>query len=140
MNKIIEEFSEYYQQLSFESLSELDRIYSQNAVFEDPVDRVEGLDDITKYFNRMLTNVTYCKFEIEEVLDTEQQAFVTWIMRFSHPKLIKGREIKLPGTSHIKFDKTIYYQRDYYDLGGMIYEKIPILRFIIRKIKKRMAS
>lgn len=140
MNKIIEEFCEYYEQLSLDSLSELDRLYSESAVFEDPVDRIQGLDEIRSYFNGMLENVTYCQFDIEEVLDGGNQAFLTWNMKFSHPKLNKGRETIVPGTSHIKFDKAIYYQRDYYDLGGMIYEKIPVLSFIVRKIKKRMAS
>ena len=140
MNKIIEEFCEYYKQLSLDSLCELDRLYSEKAVFEDPVDRVKGLDEITSYFSRMLDNVTYCRFDIEEVLGTDDQAFLTWRMRFSHPKLNNGREITVPGNSHIKFNKTIDYHRDYYDLGGMIYEKIPVLSIIVRKIKKRMAS
>jgi hypothetical protein len=138
MNKVIEDFCEYYQEISLESLSGLGRVYSESAVFEDPLHSIRGLDEITSYFNRTLTNVTYCQFHIDEILETDKQALLTWVMTFSHPKLNRGREIKLPGNSYLKFNQTIYYQRDYYDLGCMIYEQIPVLGFIIGKIKTRM--
>ncbi|MBQ0799391.1 MAG: nuclear transport factor 2 family protein [Porticoccaceae bacterium] len=140
MNKVVEDFCEYYQEISLESLSDLDRLYSESAVFEDPLHSIQGLDEITSYFKRTLTNVTSCQFHIDEILETDKQAFVTWVMTFSHPKLNRGREIRLTGNSHLKFNEIIYYQRDYYDLGCMIYEQIPVLSSIIGKIKTRMIS
>ena len=140
MSQVIERVCRYYQEFSIESLSGLNVIYSTNAVFEDPIHEIQGLENITRYFKQTMTNVSYCRFKIEEVLESDHQAFMTWQMTFSHPKLNKGREVILPGSSHLKFDEKIFYQRDYYDLGHMIYEQIPILGYIIKKLKNRMTS
>ncbi len=140
MSQVIERVCRYYQEFSIESLSELSAIYSTHAVFEDPIHEIQGLENITRYFKQTMTNVSYCRFKIEDVLEGDNQAFMTWQMTFLHPKLNKGREVILPGSSHLKFDEKIFYQRDYYDLGHMIYEQIPILGYIIEKLKNRMTS
>lgn len=140
MSPVIEHVCRYYQELSIESLAELSAIYSTNAVFEDPIHNIQGLESITRYFKQTMTNVSYCRFKIEDVLEGDNQAFMTWKMIFLHPKLNKGRKIILPGSSHLKFDDRVFYQRDYYDLGHMIYQQIPILSYIIEKLKNRMTS
>ena len=140
MSPVIERVCRYYQEFSIDSLSELSAIYSTHTVFEDPIHEIQGLENITRYFKQTMTNVSYCRFKIEEVLEGDNQAFMTWRMTFLHPKLNKGREVILPGSSHLKFDEKIFYQRDYYDLGHMIYEQIPILGYIIEKLKNRMTS
>ena len=37
-------------------------------------------------------------------------------------------------------DDIIVYHKDYYDLGEMVYEHIPLLGFFVKKIKKRLAK
>jgi hypothetical protein len=34
----------------------------------------------------------------------------------------------------------IYYPRDYFDLGAFVYENVPMLGSIIKRIKQRLAS
>ncbi|MFT7558335.1 MAG: hypothetical protein ACI93R_000229 [Flavobacteriales bacterium] len=138
MNQVIEDFCCYYQELTLESLESLGSIYSQNAVFDDPVHSIKGIENIKSYFTKTIVNVNYCRFKIDTRVETDTEAFITWVMIFSHPKLNNGLEIELPGTSHLKFDDTIFYQRDYYDLGHMIYEQIPILKNVIGMIKSRL--
>ncbi len=37
-------------------------------------------------------------------------------------------------------DDSIIYHKDYYDLGEMVYEHVPILGFVIKKIKGKLAK
>ena len=61
-------------------------------------------------------------------------------MRFAHPKLNGHKEITVTGVSEIKFDERITYHRDYFDVGSMFYEQVPILKTIIQALKKRLVA
>ena len=63
-----------------------------------------------------------------------------WIMSYQHPKLAAGRSIDVAGISHIRFEEKIFYHRDYYDLGEMLYEHIPLYGWITRRLKARLAA
>lgn len=140
MSQVIENFCNYYEEMTKASLKQLDLLYSNNAEFVDPVHSIKGLDNITEYFEKMVSNINYCRFDIDEIIETDKQAFVSWVMHFSHPKLNSGRNIAVPGSSHLKFKETIYFHRDYYDLGNMIYEHIPLVKSLIGNIKKRISA
>ena len=140
MHTIVENFCLYYKEFNQDSIAGLDRIYDQNAVFEDPIGKVEGLNDLKRHFSKMMSNVSYCRFEITDVMANDGQAFITWTMRFAHPKLNGHKEITVTGVSEIKFDERITYHRDYFDVGSMFYEQVPILKTIIQALKKRLAA
>ena len=140
MHTIVENFCLYYKEFNQDSIAGLDSIYDQNAVFEDPIGKVKGLNDLKRHFSKMMSNVSYCRFKITDVVANDGQAFITWTMSFAHPKLNGHREITVTGVSEIKFDERITYHRDYFDVGSMFYEQVPILKTIIQALKKRLAA
>lgn len=140
MSPIIDTFCDYYQELTPASLLNLDKVYSQDVVFVDPVHSIDGLGAVSDYFEAMVVNISHCRFNIDNVIENENQAFITWEMDFAHPKLNRGRAVVVPGSSHLKFTDHIHYHRDYYDLGHMVYEQIPILKNVIATIKRRMSA
>ena len=64
-------------------------------------------------------------------------AFLTWDFFLR----IKGREYKIHGSTHLKFNKKnrIVYHRDYWDVGEEILLKIPFIKFVYSYIQKKMA-
>ena len=140
MHTIVENFCLYYKEFHQDSIAGLDSIYDQNVVFEDPIGKVEGLNDVKRHFSKMMSNVSYCRFEITDVVANDGQAFITWTMSFTHPKLNGHKEITVTGVSEIKFDERITYHRDYFDVGSMFYEQVPILKTIIQALKKRLVA
>tara|TARA_B100000767_G_scaffold274146_2_gene306247 strand:- start:1555 stop:1977 length:423 start_codon:yes stop_codon:yes gene_type:complete len=140
MNTIVEKLCHYYKEFSQESIAGLDGIYHSKAVFEDPMGRVEGLSNLQNHFSKMMSNVTYCRFEITNVVSSDTQAFIAWTMAFAHPKLNGHQEISVCGVSEIKFNELITHHRDYFDVGCMFYEHVPLLKNVIGLLKKRLAS
>ena len=60
-------------------------------------------------------------------------------MSFATPRLNAGETIHVDGITLLKVrDDAIFFHQDYYDLGQMVYEHVPILKFIINKIKAGM--
>ncbi|MCT7655735.1 hypothetical protein MBH78_16005 [Oceanimonas sp. NS1] len=56
------------------------------------------------------------------------------------PRLNGGRPVTVPGVSHLCFADSIYYHRDFFDLGAMLYEQLPLLGKGIRALKRRLNS
>ncbi|MCO4837742.1 MAG: nuclear transport factor 2 family protein [Oceanospirillaceae bacterium] len=138
MNILVERFCNYYKEFSQESIPGLDEMYHQNVTLQDPFSKLEGLDNVKRHFSQMMQNVSYCRFEIIDVVSNDGQAFITWTMMFAHPKLNNHKEIVVDGVSDIKFDERITYHRDYFDVGSMFYEHVPIVKGVIKMLKNRL--
>lgn len=133
-------FCREYQQLSGTRLEVLRDIYAPNIRFQDPAHHIQGIDSLIAYFDGLFSNVTHCRFDIEQVMEQEQEAFIRWHMTFAHPRLNGGREVVIPGVSHLQFAEQITLHRDYFDLGVMIYEQVPVVGAVIKILKRRLAQ
>jgi limonene-1,2-epoxide hydrolase len=114
----------------------LANIYSENIVFIDPIKSVSGLEDLTKYFEDLYQSVTSCHFTLTSHLPNSHRYSLEWVMHLQHKKISNNQKIELNGASFIEFkDDKVCYHRDYYDLGALVYERIPILGSVIRKVR-----
>ncbi len=116
----------------------LSRLYHLDIHFQDPIDECRGLAKLTKYYQGIYQSVEQIRFEFCAEAVNEDRHLCVWKMYLVTPKLSRGKEIELPGVSEIVFDpksNLVIYHRDYYDLGAMLYEHIPVLGTIIRAIK-----
>ncbi|MDO6745871.1 nuclear transport factor 2 family protein [Gilvimarinus sp. 1_MG-2023] len=142
---LIDTLKAHYQTFDKSSLADILSLYNDDICFIDPVERFDGKEDLRLYFANLAENLTSCQFDFQSVINDycpqgESSAVLFWQMRFSHPKLNSGVATSLAGCSHLRYSDKIYYHRDYYDLGEMLYENIPLLGRLIRSIKKRLAS
>lgn len=140
-NDWLKSFQTVYQNLTKHNLVSLETVYHKDIKFEDPLHKVEGLDNFITYFENLYTNVISCSFDINHTIQTNNEAGVYWEMRYQHPKLKSGKTISVTGHSHLKIQNgKIIYHRDYLDAGSMLYEQIPLLGTAVRFIKKRIQS
>lgn len=134
-------FIKTYSNLNKESMACLDDIYHQNIIFEDPAHRIEGVDQLKTYFSSMYQNLLYCHFDIESVDSFKDKSFLVWTMRFSHPKLNHGQEISVPGMTRIEFYQgKVRFHRDYFDLGAMVYQHVPVIGIAVRFLKRKLGQ
>ncbi|MEM6604796.1 MAG: nuclear transport factor 2 family protein, partial [Pseudomonadota bacterium] len=137
---IEERFSTFYDDLNLDTLSMLGDVYHPDVTFVDPVGSYQGLDHLDAYFRKLLSGNTDNHFVIEQLRFKDTIGFVTWRMNFTTPRLNRGRNIVVDGASAISVENNLVsFQRDYYDLGSMVYEHVPVLRKIVRSIRTRMA-
>lgn len=135
LNKLVA----FYQSLDTVDLSRLSEIYHPDICLTDPVAEHHSLRVVEVYFTSLLKNLHYCRFEVDECHLFNGTALLIWQMIYAHPALQRGRQQKLAGSSHLLFrDDRIIFQRDYYDMGAMLYEKIPMLGAVVRQLKKRL--
>jgi len=108
-------------------------------VFIDPFVELHGVDDLVSHLARQYANLNSCKFQYGEQLIHANRASLCWLMTVQHPSLANNKEISVDGITFFEFDEDkIAFHRDYYDAGSMLYEHVPLIGSVIRKIRKRL--
>jgi len=129
-----------YENLSVDNLEPLRSIYADDVCFEDPIHGIQGLDALVAYFQTLFENVERCRFKFHRSVISSDGMFFSWTMMLEHRSLKPGKMIRVEGASYLKYrDGKVYYHRDYFDLGAMVYENVPLLGGVIRAIRNRMA-
>jgi hypothetical protein len=136
-NTLITNFVDNMNSLTSSNVSEvLEKIYTNEIEFIDPIKGINGLDNLTSYFANLYKSVNHCHFTINNYIPNGNQHSIEWEMKLKHQRLAKNKEITLDGASFIRFkDSKVCYHRDYYDLGALIYERIPILGSAVRTVR-----
>ncbi len=139
--KALEHFIETYQELDKNDLALLGSIYSKDIRFSDPLHQIVGLEALIHYFKELYQNVDSVTFTFGEQLIDNHKVTLCWVMTIRHPRLNNGQDIRVEGISLLNFNAEglVSEHRDYFDLGAMLYEHIPLLGRIIRKLKERLA-
>jgi len=141
VQKTLAQLAEVYRQLDQSSLPQLAQIYHPKVVFIDPVGQHDGIAALEGYFRQLLKSVNDCRFDIQQTLISGDEATLVWRMAYSHPSLKKGETLYLDGISYLKLaEGQVIYQRDYYDLGAMLYEHIPLLGRAVKALKARLKA
>jgi hypothetical protein len=135
-------FLDVYQNLNRDNVHILGTIYTDDIHFVDPAHEIHGLDKLTSYFKSMYQNVQSIEFAYRQTDELKSETYVQWDMTFVHKKLAGGRQITMSGITFLQFhsDGMIYYHRDYFDLGAMVYEHIPLLGRLVRSIKRSLVK
>lgn len=139
---VISRFCELYQDIANLDPDRLDAVYGQTVQFVDPVTTHNGIVALKAYFSRLLESAAQCRFDISNVIPCEHNDnnihfVVTWTMKLT---LKSGKFIALDGISELRIDDDlIIYHRDYYDIGAMVYEHLPVLGRLIKFIKRKLA-
>lgn len=135
----IERFKDYFRVLHESDLSQLREVYDEKIVFKDPVHEIRGLVELEDYFTTMCADLSDCRFEYLDELIGDRTAYIKWKMHFKHPKL-GNRLISVRGVSHLVIGDKIEYHEDFYDMGAMLYEQLPVLGNLTRWLRLRLAS
>jgi ketosteroid isomerase-like protein len=134
----VDKFIAIYQKLNSTNLDLLSEIYSPDIAFTDPMHSINGLVALRHYFANLYSNVKHCQFEISDSYTCGDSAFIYWTMHYAHAKLASGNTISVAGHSKLLFaDDKIVEHRDYFDVGALLYQHIPLLGTVIKFINKR---
>ena len=133
----------FFNALHGGSMDLVDVFYHPKAHFSDPIGEHFGTVDIKKYYAGIYGPVTEISFEFKKPILNGNDLALEWIMTFKSKKLNGGENIVVPGLSKISFDPTTNQaleHRDYFDMGSMVYEQIPVFGSVVRWIKNSLKS
>ncbi len=106
--------------------------YHENIVFEDSIQRIEGIEEFTRMCNRLTKRCEQLNMEIQSIVMDANIVFFQWKMVMSFKKY---PSTPLYGCSKLTLgeDHRIIHQRDYFDMWGDIFNNIPWFHRMYRK-------
>ncbi|MES3008808.1 MAG: nuclear transport factor 2 family protein [Pseudomonadota bacterium] len=135
---LLNSFKAFYQNSDELHLEQIDALYTQDIEFRDPLHSILGILALKSYMKSLYANSRDIRFEYTDEQSGANWATISWVMHFRHPSLAGGRLISVRGITQIRFTDRIFYHEDFYDLGAMIYQHIPVLGRIIAFINERI--
>lgn len=131
-----------FNNLRADNIEILNEFYDEKSIFIDPLGTHNGRESIKAYYKNLYKNVTYIKFNFNNIIANGNSYSLYWTMTLSAQGLNSGKPIIVEGNSHITFNNSglVIYHRDYFDMGEFIYEHLPVMGWTIDKIKKRLKS
>ena len=130
----------FFQKLDKNSLNLITEFYHPEVDFIDPVGKIKGANAIKAYYEGMYKNVKSIKFEFSQVYESGNTVIGVWTMTLETDKLNGGEPYSVDGNSVVTFapNGQAIYHRDYFDMGAFVYERIPVIGYIIKKLRANM--
>ena len=131
---MISDFIKLISTFDSDSLRDLPEIYSPTIEFEDPINTVQGLDNLYLVFEDLLKVFSEIEIQVKETSSTDHTAFVRWLMTYRFRK----KKYSIDGVTHLEFDSSglICKHKDYWDASFPLYGTFPMLGSLMRGIKK----
>jgi len=106
--------------------------YHEDIVFEDSIQKIEGLKDFTEMCNRLTTRCEELNMDIISVVMEGSEVFIQWKMVMVFKKF---PSTPMYGCTKLTLGEgdQIVHQRDYFDIWGDIFNGIPGFKGLYRK-------
>jgi len=136
----LKRFVSYWNNLTAGDVARLGEFYTEDAVFQDPFNRVQGHAAIKHIFDDMFVRLIDPKFVITETVQEDNRVLLVWDFTFHVRSLNPNLKRKIHGTSLVRFaaDGRVLSHRDYWDAAGELYEQLPVIGSLMRWLKCRM--
>jgi hypothetical protein len=110
--------------------------YADDIRFQDPIQRIDGIEDFTAMCNRLTSRSKQLHMEVLACAQVQNVIIFDWIMtmmfkKFPSTPIYGSTKLTLNEEGQIK------EQRDYFDLWGDIFDNVPRWNRIYRRFMAR---
>ena len=124
VERILSLWSKTYNSHGKPDWSHIFPYYHEDIVFQDSIQRIEGIEEFTQMCNRLTKRCEQLNMEIQSIVMESNVVFFQWKMEMSFKKFPMT---PMYGCSKLTIadDNRIINQRDYFDMWGDIFNGIP---------------
>ena len=132
-------YARFYETLTPETIGRLRALVAPDIQFRDPFNETRGVAALERVLAKMFEDVVEPKFETLHTMTDGAVGYMKWRLVY-RPK--SGGQCELVGLTELHFDEAGRVTRhiDFWDPASQIYERIPVLGFVLRKIRRRIAA
>lgn len=133
---------DFFESVSPETVSRVGDLYEADARFKDPFNDVQGVPAIEHIFRHMFTQVETPRFVVTDRIVQYDSAMLAWRFEFGVRLGKTVRPQVVNGVTHFKFnaDGKVSLHRDYWDTSEELYMKLPVLGWLLRALRRRLAA
>ena len=135
--RVIDLFSDY----SAEPVAAKIRgVYADKFFFRDGFKELHELEALADYMVKGTEPLRSCSFEFSEPVFDGGDCYLRWVMKVNLNRDPEDAMQECIGMSHIRFDESgkVVYQQDYWDPTDILYSRIPLVGWAIKKVHQRL--
>lgn len=136
----IENYVKLFQSLNLINLHKFDNLLDENIYFEDPFNKVYGIENFKKIFSNTLTKLDNVEFKVINIISKNNIYIIKWEMIY----FAFNKTNSIFGLSEVTISENnkIVSHIDYWDSYNNFYTKIPFLglifKFVLSLVRKRI--
>ena len=136
----IENYIKLFENLNLENLNKFDELLDKNIYFEDPFNKVNGIENFKNIFSNTLKNLDDVEFKVLNIISKNNIHIIKWEMIY----FAFNKNNSIFGLSEVTVseDNKIVSHIDYWDSYNNFYIKIPffglIFKFVLSLVRKRI--
>ena len=127
--------------LKRERIKELRELCSPDVHFRDPFNDVRGIELFEKCMDKMFEDVGDPRFDVHDSVFSQQHQEIAYLRWTFHCRLPVRGLLQIEGMTEVHFDHKalVMAHLDHWDSGRQLYEKLPGIGFILRKVRRKLA-
>jgi steroid delta-isomerase len=131
----------YYEALSLATLSALDNVVTPDVRFKDPFNDVRGIEHYRRLLTKMFDAVPDVRFCVSQQAVDGETCFIRWRCEGTI-KAMGAAPWLVEGMSELRFapDGRVREHIDHWDAASQFYERLPVIGWLLRLIRRRFAS
>ncbi len=130
-------YKRFLENLSSDTLGALPDYVTENVHFQDPFNDVHGVEAMTEVFRHMFANVAHVRFRVHQIADQGDICFMAWTFE----GILRREPWSFDGTSVLRFteDGRVSEHIDYWDAARHFYERLPVIGWMLARLRRRLA-
>ncbi len=136
----IEDYVKLFESLNLTNLHKFDKLLDKNIYFEDPFNKVYGIENFKKIFSNTLNKLDNVEFKVLNIISKNNIYIIKWEMIY----FAFNKTNSIFGLSEVSISENnkIVSHIDYWDSYNNFYTKIPffglIFKFVLNLVRKRI--
>lgn len=151
LNVLLESYANAFENLSPNNYREsLSHLLAEDVYFKDPFNELHGKEETLKVFAHMFDSVDKPKFKVTHFgllrprtqYRHDKDPFIGMLYwQFNFRLKNSDQELTIDGTSRVTFNNKGLINRhiDYWDPSETIYKRIPVVSWLIKKIRQKLS-
>ncbi|MGC6517114.1 MAG: nuclear transport factor 2 family protein [Candidatus Puniceispirillaceae bacterium] len=140
ITKLAAKYADYFSRIAPDTLDELEAMLSDDVIFIDPFNKLEGKQAFVSVFAHMFEVMTNPHFEILDVALSQERAYLKWRMTGTvnaAPKM----PFDIIGMSEIEFDSNglVRLHHDHWDSASQLLSHLPYIGWVTGRISRLFA-
>lgn len=125
----------FFNEMTPAKLDRLGDLYGPAVTFSDPIQEALGLPQLKEVLAGRFRKLPDVAVRVSDAHGDDHTGFLLWTVSYRY----RGVEHIIHGTSHFRFapDGRISEQKDLWDPTAVLYGDVPVLGWMLRKIKSR---
>lgn len=135
----IERIVSLFETFAPADVQRLREYYCDDAYFKDPFNEVRGVEPIQRIYAHMFDALDEPRFVVTQQMAQGAECWLAWEFQFRYRTIMKDRTQVVRGASHLLLaaDGRIRSHRDYWDAAEEVYEKLPVIGWVMRWLKRQ---